>query len=264
MENRITITIGERAASRIAVGLLSCVLLISALSLVASILYVNDVRGAGMAVKLLGVNEETSLATWWASVALALLATLTAVVGMARASNRAEQLSWWTLAAGFLFLSVDDGVMLHERVGFLLGHGGEFHDARWMVVWLPMAASVGGVVMWRILRMSRPLFLGLAAGSIVFLSGAVGIEIYNASTRYQAIQERKVERAVHVDTGGRALATPERGEYRGRRNLNYVIGTALEELLEMLGVVIWFVIVLRAGIYGMSCKPSPAARVPDS
>jgi len=263
MDHKLTVTISDRAASRIIIGLVGIVLMLSILSLVASILYVNDVRGAGMAFELFGVNEETSLATWWASVALALLATLTAIVGMARANDRTEQLTWWALAAGFLFLSVDDGIMLHERVGFLLGDGGELHDARWMIVWLPLAACVGGVVMWRVWGMSRPLFLGLAAGTIVFLAGAVGIETFNASTRYQAVQERKLERTAPVETGGRVFAKMPEEEYRGRRNYAYVFGTALEELLEMLGVVIWFMIVLRAGIYGMSCRPPKDIPGPD-
>jgi hypothetical protein len=41
----------------------------------------------------------------------------------------------------------------------------------------------------------------------------------------------------------------------GEHNYSWVIGTAAEELLEMLGAVIWFAVILRAGTYDRRTRP---------
>ena len=48
----------------------------------------------------------------------------------------------------------------------------------------------------------------------------------------------------------------------GKRNLPYIAGTAVEELLEMLGVVIWFGVMIRARDEIAHAKQSP--RTPES
>ncbi len=213
-------------------------------------MYIQDLPGSRMAVELFGVNEETSLPTWWTSVVLALLGVFTAVVCTQQAKNRSELVSWWALAAGFVFLSMDDGAMLHERVGYLFDVSGELHDARWMIVWLPLAAVVGGVVLWRLWRVSRRLVIGLTIGAIVFLAGAVGLEIINNSNRIQAQQQAQTELAQSIEQRGEAsLVSDKEIDRSGKRNYAHAVGTTAEELLEMLGAVIWFAVILRAGTY---------------
>jgi len=251
MMRAITITIDHRLCRRILIVLVVGVLGLSLLSLIANIMYIQDLPGSGMAVKLFGVDEETSLPTWWTSVVLALLGAFTAVVGTQQAKNRSELVSWWALAAGFIFFSIDDGVMLHERVGYLFDVSGEFHNAPWMIVWLPLAAVVGGVVLWRLWRVDRRLVIGLTIGAIVFLAGAVGLELINVSNRSQAQQQAQTELAQSIEQRGEAsLVSDKEIDRSGTRNYAYVIGTTAEELLEMLGAVIWFAVILRAGING--------------
>ncbi len=248
MKRYIIITLNQRWGRRILIVLVVGVLGLSRLSLIVNIMYIEDLPGSRTARLLFSVDQESSVPTWWAIVVLALVGQLTAVVGTQQAKNRSELVTWWALAAGFVFLSIDEGAMLHERVGFLFNVSGEFRHVPWMIIWLPLAAVVGGVVLWRLWRISRRLVIGLTIGAIVFLAGAVVLETINVSNRGQAQQQAQTELAQLIEQRGDASLVPDKEiDRNGERNYSWVIGTAAEELLEMLGAVIWFAVILRAG-----------------
>ncbi len=256
MMQALAITINQRWGRRILIVLVVGVLGLSLLSLIANIMYIEDLPGSRMAFQLFAVNVETSISTWWAIVVLALVGQLTAVVGTQQAKNRSELATWWALAAGFVFLSIDEGAMLHERVGFVFDVSGEFRHVPWMIIWLPLAAVVGGVVLWRLWRISRRLVIGLTIGAIVFLAGAVGLEAINVSNGGQTQQQAQTELAQLIEQRDEASRVPDKEIDRsGEHNYSYVIGTAAEELLEMLGAVIWFAVILRAGTYDRRTRP---------
>ena len=220
--------------------LLIVVAVLTVLSLISNLLWLQGSSLAKGLRLLLSVDQEMSLPTWWSSATLAGLGVLTWFVGQGRESeSRIERLAWAMLAFGFVFLSIDEFCMLHERIGGLVPVDGLFKHARWIILWLPLGGMVGSFVLWKLWRTSKQTVIGLILGAAVFLSGAVGVELLNTVMRRQAEYQADAQA---LD----ATQTAKSQDKTGKRNLPYVAGTAVEELLEMLGVVIWFGVMIRA------------------
>ena len=74
--------------------------------------------------------------------------------------------------------------MFHERFGYRVNVDGQFHRARWIILWLPIALAVGGLALSMIWRISHRLVIGPGIGANVFLAGAAGMEVLNSSYRF--------------------------------------------------------------------------------
>ncbi|GAB5495447.1 MAG: hypothetical protein Phyf2KO_05270 [Phycisphaerales bacterium] len=233
-------TRAEPSTKRQVVAALTCGAIgISLLSLTANLLWINGISFGRQAMLLFDVDQEKSLATWWAAVTLAVLAVVTWFVGLARGFTcNKERLAWFALSAGFLFLSIDESCMLHERIGGKVELEGSFTYARWIIIWLPLALLCGSVVLWMLWRMSSRMVIGLIIGAGVFLTGAVGTEVVNSQNRYAAATSERSALEAYDFEETQPL------EITGKENYAYIAGTALEEFLEMLGVVIWFGVIL--------------------
>lgn len=218
---------------------------ITTMSLVSNVLWMNQAKFASKFMLFFDVDQEKSLATWWSVSTLAGLGVLTWFVGQRRTmASFGERLGWWMLAFGFLFLSVDEGCMLHERIGGKteLGVDTPLEYARWIFVWLPIMGLFGGFIFWKMWRGSRKTVIGLTVGAVVFLGGAVGTEIINSSNRYAADTSTQERLALEAND----FEETQPLEFTGKENYAYVAGTAIEEFLEMFGVVIWFWVIFRA------------------
>jgi hypothetical protein len=231
--------------TKLVVALLGCILMLSILSLIANVMWVQQRPGAGTAIELFSVDREGSLPAWWSALLLAVLGGLCWLIArQKRQAPWGERLAWWALTGGFFFLSIDEACMLHERFGRKIRLEGSLYHARWILLWLPPALLATGAILWRLWRASRRLVLGMAAGVLVFLSGAVGIETLNARYRYGAETLARTEAQLPADGSNPAPAL--RDWQKGPSYYPYVLGTALEEFLEMLGPIIWLVVLLTA------------------
>lgn len=92
------------------------------------------------------------------------------------------------LAVWFAFLSLDDVVEVHERLGIRLGNatglaGGEEAGRLWVIVYLPalVASLVALVIIAR--ELLEPRVRNLLHGGLLLLAGAVAAEIVGAGTR---------------------------------------------------------------------------------
>ena len=161
-----------------------------------------------------------SAALWFVAAALALVC-----MRRSRAEGWPLGAYWPLMAALFVFLGIDEAVSIHERISVVLGDlyafSGVFFYA-WVVAGLVFLGVVG-LVFLRFLVALRPVnlvLLLLAAG--VFVSGAVGVEMMGAA----------------YDSGGRVPGSFALG-------LNWRRANALEEGLEMLGVILLVHVMLR-------------------
>lgn len=219
---------------------LLCVLALSLLSLIANVMWIERWPGSGMA--LFGVNRENSLASWGSSLLLAGLGVLTWLVYRQQdVGDRGDRLAWYGLASGFLFLSADESCMLHERLGGKIQLDGLMHHARWILLWLPAGALLAFLVLWRLWRSSRRLVLGLTLGIVVFVGGAAGVEAFNAGYRYNLEQQIQTP-PLQIEDSQQAFAPIE--WHRDRVFYPHMLGTAIEELLEMIAPVIWLWVLL--------------------
>lgn len=140
--------------------------------------------------RLFNITREDSIPNWFSSMQF-LLISLAAwwcfFVHRARFSPRWQLIGWWLVAAGFLFLSLDDGSRLHERVGAWVAESysqtdslaGAIVDANpsytWHVVMGPFFALGGlfvlGFVMAQLADRRQRLLFGAGVACFVISQG---------------------------------------------------------------------------------------------
>lgn len=234
----LTIRITPKGIYRLFVCLLAFELLLTLAFIVESVIG----SPAWLIERLLDLDGEDSVATWFSVIQLSMVGTL---FGLLWAQWRRSAVPRWFLglaALGFLFMSMDEALMLHESVTLALeklswmprfsgDHG------IWIFVYLPV--GVAGLlvalrplaIMW---RRHRHALLVMAAGALAFLTGAVGLEIIG----YEFLVPGTVLYAVEV---------------------------AAEELLEMMGIstilcgALFYVIEVQAARRRMATPQGAAA-----
>lgn len=135
--------------------------------------------------RLVNVDVEANLATWWNSTLLLAVTgmALTAALLSSRGA-RPGRLSWLGLAAGTALLSIDESVSLHERLGEVGKSWKEWAGVSlpthaWLLpgVILAAAGSVCAVLWAR--KLPPHLRYGLLGALAVYLSGALLTEAFN-------------------------------------------------------------------------------------
>lgn len=128
---------------------------------------------AEIALELFSLSYEGNVPTWYASSLLLVCALLLAAIAT---EARGYRRHWWGLAAGFLFMSIDEAVEIHEHAGGHLDLGGVLYFD-----WVVPAAAVVALVVIAYLGFVRALpprrqRWFVAAGAI-YVGGAVGLEL---------------------------------------------------------------------------------------
>ena len=123
---------------------------------------------------LFNLNEEGTLGTWFSAAFLASVALGCLV--LTHADEPAHGTGWRITAAVFGLASLDEVAQLHDRVGKLVGNGkGPFYFG-WVIPGAVAAVAMLVALLRFGRRLARPLAVRLAAGSFLFLFGAVGME----------------------------------------------------------------------------------------
>jgi len=181
--------------------------------------YLKHIRGHDHVfglVRLFDLDRESNVPTWYASAALLLAGLL--VAGVAGEKRRAADpfaRHWTGLAAILVYLSCDEGAALHEHLILPIQQGlgldGVFYFA-WVVVGIPVAGLVA-IAYARFLRsLPRPTARLIALAGALYVAGAIGLEMVGAWW---------------WDRHG------------GGDRFAYALITAVEETLEMAGVVVF-------------------------
>lgn len=159
---------------------------------------------------LFDLDTEASFGTWFSAVNLLLAGSFTLMYAHARRTERDPwDRWWWVLGIGLVFMSLDEVVGLHESLNT------DLLFTAYVGHWTLAGAAVVGILavaflpfLWRL--PSRTLILFIASAGI-YVAGVIGIEFATIS----------YERA---------------GELR---TLAYNLWNALEEGLEMAGVILF-------------------------
>ncbi len=198
---------------RVALTLGAVALALVLVHLVAMQLFFNPALEGGITssleywhVSVFDLDEEESFGTWFSSGILAFAALLLLLLSRALQTRGDRWHRWWlVLGLGFLFMSLDEVVALHEYLNTLLG------DTSWTVVGAPILLLVGGAYLPFLHHYrGRTAFLLFLAGGI-YGGGAVGVEHFTSEDV---------------------------------NSLQYNMWTALEEGMEMAGVVLLIYAVL--------------------
>jgi hypothetical protein len=163
--------------------------------------------------RLFNMGLEGSVPTLFASLLLLINALLFFVLFRVGEAVYGRHV-WLMLSLVFCFLAVDEYAVLHERliepVRTRLGVGGYFYFA-WIIPYALAVALLALIVLpsiWRLGWRYRFLF---STSALVYLSGAVGVEMLGAD-HYEAVEEKA--------------------------DLKYRLFQTVEESLEFIGLII--------------------------
>ncbi|MEM8739756.1 MAG: hypothetical protein AAGG38_14945 [Planctomycetota bacterium] len=127
------------------------------------------------------MDGEMAVPAWFSTLLIA--AAAVACVGVASRVRRAGgkgAYSWWLLAAGLFFVSLDENVSLHEtlngEVGQVVERDGIFYFG-WVLIYGPLAMGLAALVLPGLWRAPRRVFWTLVAAAVVYCGGAVGVEM---------------------------------------------------------------------------------------
>lgn len=164
---------------------------------------------------LFSVNLEESIPTWYASLLLFMASVLLFFIAAVKRRKRERYTGHW-LGLGFIFLylSVDEGAVIHEIFSDTLqarfATSGYLTFA-WIILFVPLVIVIGLLYLrflWHLPPPIRNLFI---VAGVLYVGGAVVIEAISAN---------------QYDTGG-GVTFP------------YLAIATVEETMEMLGVVVF-------------------------
>ena len=177
--------------------------------------YLRLVHGEELrqAVWLFDLGSERTFATWYASTLLLLSAALLAVLAaVCRRTGRArEAVRWGGLALVFALLSADEVAGAHEWTAHVTPSGRGLFYYSWVFFGLAFVAVLGVVYLPFVLRQVRRFRALLLVAALLFVGGALGVEMLNGWLNDN-----------HPDA-----------------HLAYMLMTALEESLELAGVLVF-------------------------
>lgn len=163
---------------------------------------------------LFNFGSEKNISTLYSSFALVLCAALLAVIAVAHKRLGASCLPWFGLAVVFLYLAIDEGASLHERLTLPLRESLDTSGVLYFAWIIPYSAAMGLLAMlyFRFLSgLPRQIMVLFLVSGLTYISGAIGLEM----------------------VGGLWA------DLHGNKDLIYSLIVTCEEFLEMLGIVIF-------------------------
>lgn len=128
--------------------------------------------------RLFNVAREDSLANFLGSVETLAVAGVVWLIFLhaRRTAPRPLVVGWCVLAVVFTYMGVDDGAVIHERIGTAIEDGVSFFPSyAWQIIFVPLfaaAALLGAFVVWRELPGWGERAL-LATGVLCFIVGVI-------------------------------------------------------------------------------------------
>ena len=129
--------------------------------------------GSHPACSLLSLSFEGNLPSWYASALPLLCAALLASIS---ASETADRRHWQALALGFLAISIDEAVGLHELLGGLFTTTGLLHFG-WVIPASLLVLALGLAFLGFLRRLSRETARRFALAGAIYVTGAVVFEL---------------------------------------------------------------------------------------
>lgn len=179
---------------------------------VISTYYFNHDQVFGL-VPLFNVNFEANIPTYYQSFALMVCAVLLVIISKFHHAGNEPYRLWGGLAVIFLFLSIDEFTMIHEK--FVLPFREIFNTSgflyfAWVIPYAVLVGVVGLVYLKFLLRLPRRTRLLFVVAGLLYVSGALGFELLD----------------------GYFVSA-------GVDNIKFALTNSIEEFLEMFGVIVF-------------------------
>jgi hypothetical protein len=171
-------------------------------------------------------DGEANFPALYSSMAILLCALLLWSIGNSPYEKKENRSFYWKfLSVIFLFLAADEFASIHEDLieparAWISRSSidSDYLYFAWFIPYIFLVLVVGSVVFRFILRLPRHTRVLFIIGGVIFLTGAVGFEMI--SGKYWAEQGWPIHGTEDVD-------------------LSYALLTTAEELLEMIGIVVF-------------------------
>jgi len=166
-----------------------------------------------LVLDLFSVNLEESIPTWYSTINLLIASGLLALIAINSYKQREKfRYHWFGLALLFLYLSMDEGAVIHEILADPLQmhfNTSGFLSFGWQIVAFPLVVILGVVYLRFIYQLPSRIRNLIIISALLYVGGALIIEGISANQWY-------------LDDG---------------ISLSYLAIATVEELFEMLGVV---------------------------
>ncbi|MEM8954801.1 MAG: peptidase M48 Ste24p [Verrucomicrobiota bacterium] len=135
-------------------------------------------------IKMIDLDIEGNLPSIYSAFAIAFCSMLLFVIAIDQRRKRAEgRVQWMILAFIFLFLALDEAVSIHEELGdvfhAILETKGLLYFA-WVIPYTVVALFLGFAFLKFVWRLPRGVRIQFIVAGVLFLTGAVGIEVVSA------------------------------------------------------------------------------------
>lgn len=174
-------------------------------------------------VEIIDFDYEANLPSFYSSTAILFCAVLLWVIGLQeRPRQMPFRYHWIGLAIIFTFLSIDEAIALHEDIGDIM-EDLEWVDAKgflyfaWVVPYGILLALFTVSYLKFVLALPRQTMILFLSAGVLFISGAVGLEIISA----------------------------READLHGTDTVYYSALYTIEELCEMIGIVIFCYALMR-------------------
>lgn len=171
-------------------------------------------------LQLFDFNSENSFPTLYSFLILLLSAILLYLVGMLTKRQGGRGRAWFILSLVFLFLAIDESLMIHEALMIPVRESFNatgFLYYAWIIPYSILLVLLGLSLIPFILKLPSDTRRNFILAGLIFVAGALGVE---------------------------ALAGWHVTSF-GDNNLTYEVLYTVEELLEMLGIVLFIHALLK-------------------
>ncbi len=127
-------------------------------------------------IHFFNLNRESSVPTWFSTLQLAAIGTLALshlLLELRAAQARPRRWIWGVVACGFLFLSFDEFLQIHE----LIGNRFETFKYKWCYYYACAIAVVAPMLLGFLRERLGATFRHFMLGCALLVTGAVGMEM---------------------------------------------------------------------------------------
>lgn len=198
-------------------GLFAIILLLAAAGLlVVGVTYgdrLPERLNSATFIELFSLDAENNVPTWFSSTLLMACATLLAIIGLVTRRAKARHgVYWLSLAAIFVYLSIDEASSIHEHRGAPgVGDVGGVFFFEWVIPGIIAVVIVAAAFSRFVRDLPRRTGLLFVIAGGIYVFGALGFELI----------------------GGR------HADRFGQDNATYGLITSFEEITEMLGLAVF-------------------------
>lgn len=158
------------------------------------------------------VNRESNIPTWYSTLLLLTCAVLLGIIALAQQqSGKAGARHWKGLALIFLYLSLDETAVIHEKLTIPLQeslHVTGFLYFGWVLAGAAVVVAVGLIYARFIFRLPPPTRRLFILAALLYVGGALVVEAISANQWYQTDSESLLFSAIGtIEELGEMLGT---------------------------------------------------------